>query len=122
MIDLNQIKRIIDIEYHDILAGAGTDIYRNKIRVHISDGSFADIWFSERIKDRFSFHWERRHIDGRIYRHDNFPDIRWKKISTYPKHFHNGSQNEVKESSIDDDPISGVREFMSFIRKMILGK
>ncbi len=122
MIDLNQIKRIIDIEYHDILAGAGTDIYRNKIRVHISDGSFADIWFSERIKDRFSFHWERRHIDGRIYRHDNFPDIRWKKISTYPKHFHSGSQNEVKESSIDDDPISGVREFMSFIRKMILGK
>ena len=121
MINLIEIKRIIDIEYHDILADAGTDIFRNKIRAYISDGSVVDIWFSKKIPGRFSYHWERRHIDDTLFRHDNFPDPRWKKVSTYPKHFHNSSQSQVQESSIDDDPISGVREFMDFLETM-LGK
>lgn len=116
MIDLTKIKRIIDIEYHDILAISGTDIYHDKIRAYILDGSLVDIWFSKKIPGRFSYHWERRHIDGKLYRHDNFPDPRWKKVFTFPKHFHNGSQSQVQESSIDDNPISGVREFMTFVR------
>jgi len=119
MIDLTRIRRIIDIEYHDILASSGTDIYHDKIRAYILDGSVVDIWFSKKIPGRFSYHWERRHIDGKLYRHDNFPDPHWKKVSTFPKHFHNGSQSQVQESSIDDDPTSGIRQFMSFVRKMM---
>jgi len=119
MIDLTRIRRIIDIEYHDILASSGTDIYHDKIRAYILDGSVVDIWFSKKIPGRFSYHWERRHIDGKLYRHDNFPDPHWKKVSTFPKHFHNGSQSQVQESSIDDDPASGVRQFMFFVRKMM---
>lgn len=49
MIDLTKIKRIIDIEHHDILADAGTDIYHDKIRAYILDGSVVDIWFSKKI-------------------------------------------------------------------------
>ena len=64
MIDLTKIKRISDIEYHDILAGSGTDICRDKIRAYILDGSVVDIWFSKKIPDRFSYHWEKRHING----------------------------------------------------------
>lgn len=119
MIDLTKIKRIIDIEYHDILASSGTDIYHDKIRAYILDGSVVDIWFSKKIPGRFSYHWERRHIDGRLYRHDNFPDPRWKNVSTFPKHFHNGAQSQVQESSINDESISGVREFMAFVRTML---
>lgn len=88
-------------------------------RVFIRDGSIVDIWFSKKIPGRFSYHWERRQIDGKIYRYDNFPDPRWKEVATFPKHFHNGSQNRVHESKINDDPASGVREFMDFIRKML---
>jgi hypothetical protein len=87
MIDLNKLQRIIDIEYHDILADAGTDIFHDKIRVYLRGGSFVDIWFSKKIPGRFSYHWERRHLDGRLYRHDNFPDPRWKKVSTFPNIF-----------------------------------
>ena len=119
MIDLTQLKRIIDLEYHSILADAGTNIFHDKIRAYAIDGSFVDIWFSKKIPRRFSYHWERRHIDGRIYRHDNFPDPRWKKVSTFPKHFHNGSQEQVEESSIDDDPVPGLGQFMEFISKML---
>lgn len=56
MIDLTRIRRIIDIEYHDILASSGTDIYHDKIRAYILDGSVVDIWFSKKIPGRFSYH------------------------------------------------------------------
>ena len=114
MIELTKLKRIIDIEYSDIVSGS--NIYHDKIRVHLLDRSFVDIWFSRRITGRFSYHWERRHIDGKIYRHDNFPDPRWKGVSTFPKHFHNGSQNQVQDSRINDNPLSGIHEFMDFLR------
>ena len=119
MIDIAILKRIIDIEYADILADSGSDIFQGKIRAYILDGSFVDIWFSKRIPVRFSYHWERKHIDGKIYRHDNFPDPRWKKVSTFPKHFHNGCQTNVEKSLIDNDPILGVRQFMDFVRKKL---
>ncbi len=85
----------------------------------MKDSSFIDVWFSFKVQGRFSFHWERRHIDGRIYRHDNFPDTNWKKVSTFPKHFHNGSQDLVEESRIDDDPLVALRQFMDFARSHI---
>ena len=117
MIDLSKLKRIIDTEYSDIIKDS--DIHHNKLRVFISDGSIVDIWFSKKILGRFSYHWERRQIDDRIYRHDNFPDQQWKGISTFPKHFHNSSQNKVQESKISNDPATGTREFMHFVRRML---
>lgn len=117
MVDLKKLKRIIDIEYNDIVKDS--DIHHNKLRVYLIDGSIVDIWFSKKVPGRFSFHWERRHLNGKIYRHDNFPDPRWKIVITFPKHFHYGSQDRVQESQINDDPVSGVREFMEFVRKML---
>ncbi|MDW7727849.1 MAG: DUF6516 family protein [Candidatus Methanoperedens sp.] len=117
MADILRLKRIVDIEYSDITIDS--NIYHGKLRVFLKDSSIADIWFSSKIPGRFSYHWERRHINGKMYRHDNFPDPCWKGVSTYPKHFHNGSQNNIEESRINDDPASGIREFMDFIKKMI---
>lgn len=117
MINLSRIKRIVDIEYARIVVSS--EIFHNKLRIFITDGFFADTWFSTRIPGRFSYHWEKRHIDGRIYRHDNFPDPRWGKLPTFPKHFHNGSQEEVKESQISDDPMKAIRQFMEFIQERI---
>lgn len=117
MVDILKLKRIVDIEYGDITLDS--NIYHDKLRIFIKDGSVADIWFSNKIPGRFSYHWERGQIDGKMYRHDNFPDPCWKGVSTYPKHFHNGSQKNTEESRINDDPASGVREFMSFIRNIL---
>jgi len=111
------LKRIIDIEYADICSDS--IIYRGKLRVFITDGSFFDAWFSLKVPGRFAYHWERRHIDGMIYRHDNFPDTKWILVSTFPKHFHNGSQDTVIESYIDEDPPKGIQQFMDFIRSRL---
>ena len=54
MMDIAILKRIIDIEFQDIIAESGSDIYRGKIRTHIIDGSFIDIWLSTKIPGRFA--------------------------------------------------------------------
>jgi len=41
---------------------------------------------------------ERRLIDGSIYRHDNRPHENLKNMKTFPKHFHEGSEGNIKES------------------------
>ncbi len=115
--DLDTLKRIVEIEYGDV--ANDSVIHHGKLRLFIVDGSVVDIWFSNKISGRFAYHWERRLVDGKIFRHDNFPDPRWKVLSTFPKHFHNGSQDNVQESKISDDPESGVREFMDFVRMTI---
>jgi hypothetical protein len=43
-----------------------------------------DVWFSLKLLGRYSYHWERRAIDGSIYRHDNTPHKRWQTIGTFP--------------------------------------
>ncbi len=43
MIDIAKLKRIVDIEYKDITTDS--NIYHDKLRVFLKDGSIADIWF-----------------------------------------------------------------------------
>jgi len=85
-----------------------------KLRLEIVDGSLIDIYLS--ITGKYSYHWERRLIDGTIYRHDNAPHKSWQHVQTFPKHFHNGSQGVVQESYISDDPLLAVDQFLGFVR------
>ncbi len=89
-----------------------------KLRLYLCDGSFTDIYFS--VKGKYSYHWDRRLLNNKIYRHDNAPHQRWKDLSTFPKHFHNGSEEVVVPSHISDDPESALRDFLSFIVKHMI--
>jgi len=80
-----------------------------RLRIFLRDESFVDVWLS--TSGKYSYHWEHRHISGLIYRHNNAPHSRWKEIKTFPKHFHDGSEDNVKESPISDDPREAIREF-----------
>jgi hypothetical protein len=86
-----------------------------KLRLVLSDSSYVDVWLSRKLKRRLGFHWERRHIDKCIYRYDNFPNTNWQNVSTYPYHFHNGSQDEVVASPFSQEILQGFREFMAFV-------
>jgi hypothetical protein len=83
------------------------------------DGSFVDVWFSLKLEGRYSYHWERKAIDGTTYRHDNAPHKHWREVKTFPKHFHDGSEERVKESDISDAPEEGLREFLAFVRNRL---
>jgi hypothetical protein len=90
-----------------------------KLRLDIVDGSLLDVFIS--ASGRYSYHWERRLISkGDLYRHDNAPHGKWHPIPTFPKHFHDGSESNVVESLISDNPANAVREFLTFVRRKLL--
>ena len=89
-----------------------------KVRLEIVDGTIVDVWISG--SSRFSFHWDRTLVGGGIYRHDNAPHERWRKVSTFPKHFHFGSEGHVVESHLSDDPVEAFTEFMEFVRTKVI--
>jgi hypothetical protein len=112
------IQRLSLNEYPDIVedaqilyATSGTPL---KLRVYIIDGSYMDIYLSE--SGKYSYHWEQRHINGQLYRHDNAPHPKWRRVETYPKHYHEGSEDHVVESNIPDDPAEAADTVLGFIR------
>ncbi|MEM3464072.1 MAG: DUF6516 family protein [Candidatus Bathyarchaeia archaeon] len=88
-----------------------------RLRIFLLDGSFVDVWLSS--SGKYSYHWEHRHIRGLIHRHDNAPHSRWRKIKTFPKHFHDGMEDNVRESNIPEDPLSGTEYFLNFVRAFL---
>ena len=118
IVDVIRLKEISEIEFHEIVKDVIIqDI--NQLRIIFIDDSFVEVWYSLKLVDRFSYHWERRHIDGSVYRHDNAPHKKWSTLSTFPKHFHNGNEDQVTESYLEDDPETGLRAFLSFIRRQM---
>lgn len=118
LVDMIQLKDIAGIEYGDVVEDVLiTDI--NQMRIFLKDDSFVDVWYSLKIKGRYSYHWERKHIDGLIYRHDNAPHKKWQYTTTFPKHFHEGGEDKVIESDIHETPHEGLREFLHFIREAL---
>jgi Family of unknown function (DUF6516) len=88
-----------------------------KLRLALYDGSFMDVYYS--VTGKYSYHWDRRLLDGKIYRHDNAPHQKWKDISGFPKHFHDGSDVIVVPSHIPDDPEAAIRDFIRFAMKYL---
>ena len=85
-----------------------------KLRIILKENSYIDVWLS--ASGRYSYHWERRAKAGQIFRHDNAPDF--PDIKTYPKHFHDGNEQDVKESFLSDKPEEALREILSFVKEI----
>lgn len=101
-------------QYEDIVAdiktvGTGT---ARKTRVMFKDGSYLDIWFSD--SGRYSFNWERRHIDKKVFRFDNAPHH--PTVKTFPHHLHKGSEEVIVESWIEPRPDRGLFDVLDFIK------
>lgn len=117
MVSIEDLARIAEIEFSDIVES--TERIGTKLRILLIDESFIDIWLSKKLDGRFGFHWEQTGT-GFSYRYDNFPNTRWKDVSTYPFHFHNGSQDKVTNSSHFKKEIrEGFRSFMQWVREKI---
>lgn len=118
LVDVERLRQIAEVEFADIVAdGYVQDL--NELRLVLIDGSFVDAWFSLKLAGRYSYHWERRAIDGTIYRHDNAPHKNWQPVATFPHHFHDGSESNVVESHLSDKPEQALREFLTFVRERL---
>ncbi|MEJ2210557.1 MAG: DUF6516 family protein [Anaerolineae bacterium] len=119
MSTLDVLARIAEIEFSNIVVQ--TDLLGSKLRLLLVDSSYVDVWASRKLEERFGFHWERRHLDGRIYRYDNFPDTNWSDISTFPFHFHDGSQDRVVSAPFAADTEQAFRDFLGFVETVVKG-
>jgi len=117
MVSLEELARIAEIEFSDIVDSA--EKVGTKLRIMLTGEGFIDIWLSRKLRERFGFHWEQKDT-GLFYRYDNFPNTKWKHVSTYPYHFHEGSQDNVINSSrFEEDIKEGVRGFMRWVRSKL---
>ena len=113
----SRLAQIATTDFFEIVEGTKT--IEGKLRILIKDGSFMDVWLSEKKRGVYAYHWERRAIDGTIYRHNNLPDKEARKLKTFPKHFHEKSEEIIKESHISDNPEKALSSFLIFVRELI---
>lgn len=117
MVLLDNLARIAEIEFSDIVDA--TEIMETKLRIMLTEDGFVDVWLSKKLANRFGFHWEHK-VTDLSYRYDNFPDTKWSNVSTFPYHFHDGSQDNVVDSSrFARDIVEGFRDFMNWVRVML---
>ena len=112
-ITYNGLKKIALEEFPDITISAsisrGPFNIAKSLRIFFIDNSFFDVWISI---DKYSYHWQK--TNRKIYRYDNAPHKKHKKLPTFPKHFH--EDKIVKESYLSDDPSKAIKEILQFIR------
>lgn len=88
----------------------------NKLRIYLTNGSFLDVWLSG--EGDYSYHWESTLQEGLIHRWESAPDH--PHLDTSSKHFHEGSSENVLESSLSDEPEQAIVEVLNFVRKRIV--
>ena len=120
MTDLSALQKIAETDFADIVVG--TRIMDARLRLLINDGSYVDFWWSLEIPGRFAHHWERSHVDGSTYRHDNMPHSKWSHTKTFPQHYHDGSESNVTDSALPTNPESALREFLLFAHRLLRPK
>lgn len=112
----DKFQRIAEIEFGKIISGS--DDFGHKLRIYFIDKSYLDVFLSTQTEvQRFSFHWERGHLDKRFFRLDNTPDPNWNKVNSFPLHFHNKFYKNVVTSPFKSMKTEDLfREFMEYIQ------
>jgi hypothetical protein len=111
------IKRIANTEYSSIVKYSFRLNY--KLRIILIDESFIDVNISSTLKEKFGFHWETKNKFNDIYRFDNFPDVKWNYLKSFPFHFHFKQQDYVIEPPFPKELAAGFRGFMDFVKTQI---
>jgi hypothetical protein len=117
LVDLEELGSLAVSEYPSLVRTFS--IIDNKLRILLTDNSFIDFWWSTQLPGRYAHHWERRHVDGTIYRHDNAPHAIWEHLQTFPHHFHFKTDRDVRVSNLSLDPKESVREFLAFASHLL---
>jgi hypothetical protein len=118
----NALREIATAEFADLVVNAqilclptGDPL---KLRLNLVDDSLLDVYLSS--SGRYSYHWDRRLTPaGDLYRHDNAPHDPWRRVATFPRHFHDGNENNVIESHLDPNPERAIHEVLTFVRQKL---
>jgi len=100
-------------DFSDIIVDR--EFHADRVRLKLMDGSWIDVRYP--VEDKFSFHWQR---GEKIFRIDTAPH--YKGISTFPRHIHFGSEDNVIADYVLEEnvpPEENFRRFMSWVRELL---
>ena len=60
--------------------------------------------------------------ERQFYRYDNIPDRRARGLPTFPKHFHEGSEDNIVGRDFGEKPHDVLRNFLSYVREELRRK
>ena len=86
MPDIEDIKRIAEVEFSDIIKSTQRIDY--KLRITLTNNSFIDVSLSQKLPDKFGFHWECMDAKGSIIGMIISLIKKWQTVTTFPHHFH----------------------------------
>jgi hypothetical protein len=118
----NRLREVAKTEFADIVLEASvmksSTGRARKLRLALIDETYVDVWYSE---DRsYAYHWEQASHRNFVYRHDNAPHQSWRHVPTFPKHCHEGTESNVKDSHLPDDPEEALRDFLKQVRRFMI--
>lgn len=118
----NSLLELVDNEFKDVCEDADITFSftgrAQKVRIYLIDNTIVDVWLS--LDGRYSYHWSNKGVRDYVLRHDNAPHEKWKDVSTFPKHCHEGSESNVILSTIPDDPNNALRYFLQQVKEKIV--
>jgi hypothetical protein len=136
MVSATRISKIVGVSEEEIINKSLISFIEREIR--LAEADIADIRerynviskeeLYEAIKSKkIASHpaWEdyivwknkERYVED-LNRWDNAPDH--PELHTFSKHFHNGSNKDVKESKLDEDCEKAIRDVLGFIRRKLV--
>ena len=86
-----ELSTIALVEFTDIVEG--TRIVENKLRIFL--------------------------VDGTIYRYDNVPGKRARELPIFPKHFHEGSEDNIVGRDFGEKPHTVLRNFLKYVKRRL---
>ena len=101
-------------EFMDILLNP-PEIFEDRIRLKLIDGSLMIIRYP--LENKYSFCWQR---EFEMYRINTAPHHKY--ISTFPRHIHDGSEDNVIEdriTSFENTPEENMRNVLIWVRKKL---
>ena len=113
MISLTEIETSAQNVFGETVAVR--QINKATIRIESSQGIFIDIFQSLRDQKKFAFHAKLK--GGVIFRLDCRPERKYRKLKTFPWHFHKGSESHVVASPFSKEKKTAIVQFLSYVKK-----
>lgn len=90
-------------------------VNKTTIRIKLTKEVFIDIFQSIRDTTKFAIH--AKSTAGRIFRLDCRPERKYQKLSTFPWHFHQETEDNVVTSPFSTNKRTAITQFLNFIKE-----
>ncbi len=117
MISFEEIGRLAKRNFSGKIVSV-RQINKATTRIEFTDKSFLDIFQS--IKDPAKFAYHLQLANGIIFRLDCRPERKYKRLKTFPWHFHKKTEENVVVSPFLKDNKTALLEFFEFAKKELV--